>query len=426
MHSPSDGPAVLIHTIDSNGARVLTQIDSISAASPIVVFEAPRSGAVCETFSISSLNAGYICSRVGSQDRYVAASSFMAAAVEAGIVAARTPPLLKRALDDLHVLATRVSAPPPVVNVHAERGPQGHQGPQGIQGGIGPRGYTGERGPQGVPGPQGERGPQGETGERGPKGDKGDTGSRGARGYPGAPGAGSVLSVNSMIGDVTIQADSIAFGPTYVSSAFETKYTVSSAISISGAAIAVSPNSGTAGSISLTTIGNVGNNLFSANYRDAIFSPSVTLRHSRGTPSSPAALASLDRVFLLTGQGQYGTGANDQANAFNLVARIIAASPSSADMQSQMFYDLVPAAAGITPTEAYRHDTTNGIQIGGAGNTVIWHDRIHQQRTLTLSTMPSASPAGRSVYVSNATGKPRLAFSTGSEWLMASSVTALV
>lgn len=446
MHPPSDGPAVSVLTADSRGARFLTAIDSIYAGSSIVVFEAPRSDAPFTSLSVSSLNAGYVYFQAGSGDRYIAANSFASVAIDAGLIERPVPPLVKRALDDLHTLATRASAPQPVVNVHAERGPQGHQGVAGPQGAPGPRGHTGDQGPQGVPGPQGPKGEEGLSAyevavSRGFKGSEAEwiqslqgkdglAGPRGPRGRDGATvvssgGVPLVTSVNSMVGDVTIEANSIAFGVTYVSSAFETKYTVSSAVTISGTGILIAPNSGTGAGVNLTTIGNVGNNLFAQNFRDASFSPSVTLRHDRGNPSSPSPLITNDALFTFGGQGRYGTGANDVANGFGMTSRVIASAPSSADFATQFLVNLIPPSAGITQTEALRMDHVNGLQLFGA-NVVIDAQRILRMTTVTLSTMPLPSPAGKAVYVSNpSTGRPTLAWASGSEWLTPSSVALL-
>lgn len=62
-----------------------------------------------------------------------------------------------------------------------------------------------------------------------------------------------------------------------------------------------------------------------------------------------------------------------------------------------------------------RLDTTGALQMGGT-NIVIDAARAFQHRSYTVAGLPSATPAGRQIYVSNESGGAVLAFSDGTNW----------
>lgn len=59
--------------------------------------------------------------------------------------------------------------------------------------------------------------------------------------------------------------------------------------------------------------------------------------------------------------------------------------------------------------------TTGAVNMGGTNN-VIDAARAFQLRSYTVATVPTASPAGRTVYVSNESGGAVQAFSDGTSW----------
>lgn len=63
---------------------------------------------------------------------------------------------------------------------------------------------------------------------------------------------------------------------------------------------------------------------------------------------------------------------------------------------------------------------TGDVRLGGAvlANSIAVIDAsgLHQHRSYTVATLPTASPAGRSIYVSDGTSNKRFALSDGSAW----------
>lgn len=55
-------------------------------------------------------------------------------------------------------------------------------------------------------------------------------------------------------------------------------------------------------------------------------------------------------------------------------------------------------------------------RLDAGGVTVIDASGLHQHRSYTVATLPTASPAGRSIYVSDGTSNKRFAVSDGSAW----------
>jgi hypothetical protein len=139
--------------------------------------------------------------------------------------------------------------------------------------------------------------------------------------------------------------------------------------------------------------------------------PEFVLLKSRNTISSPQAVVQNDELGRLVAMG-YASSAN--RTAFLLVVTVTAASPSSSDMQSRMTAWLPPAGSGSV-SEIFRLEHATGMSMFGA-NVVIDQNRHLRLRSYTVATVPSASPAGQLIYVSNGTSNKRLAVSDGSNW----------
>jgi hypothetical protein len=108
----------------------------------------------------------------------------------------------------------------------------------------------------------------------------------------------------------------------------------------------------------------------------------------------------------------YASSAN--RTGFVLAVTVTAASPSSTDMQSRMTVSLPPAGSGSI-SEMLRLEHATGMSMFGA-NIIIDQNRHLRLRSYTVATVPSASPAGQLIFVSNGTLNKRLAVSDGSNW----------
>lgn len=139
--------------------------------------------------------------------------------------------------------------------------------------------------------------------------------------------------------------------------------------------------------------------------------PSITTHKTRGTISSFAAVVQNDVIGRFDSLAYTGSGFTTVARTENTV---IAASPSATDLQSRMRILLCPAGSASV-SEFLRIEHATGISMGGA-NVVIDQNRHHRLRSYTVGTVPSASPAGQMIYVSNDAAGPVVAHSDGTIW----------
>jgi hypothetical protein len=141
--------------------------------------------------------------------------------------------------------------------------------------------------------------------------------------------------------------------------------------------------------------------------------PQNILRKGRGTAASPAAPSSGDRLgqieFLLstTTPGTFVDGAQIRAT-------VVAATPSATDAESRLALFASPSAS-VTLSEMLGIQHSTGLQMFGA-NTVINAARHPVLRSYTVATLPTASPAGQLIYVSDGTTNKRLAVSDATNW----------
>jgi hypothetical protein len=76
---------------------------------------------------------------------------------------------------------------------------------------------------------------------------------------------------------------------------------------------------------------------------------------------------------------------------------------------------LAAPAASVALSEIFGMQHSTGLQMFGA-NTVINASRHPVLRSYTVSTLPTASPAGQLIYVSDGTTNKRFAVSDAANW----------
>ncbi|TYR34895.1 DUF2793 domain-containing protein [Mesorhizobium microcysteis] len=161
--------------------------------------------------------------------------------------------------------------------------------------------------------------------------------------------------------------------------------------------------------VDLYANGNTG--LRSTRYSDNANGPIQAMRKARGTLAAPAAVQSGDLMGSVI--FNYYTGATFNTSA-RIDGRCVASSPSGGDGESRIEFAVAPASSGAA-SEIMRLDHAAGLSMFGA-NPVIDANRHHRLRPYTVAGLPSASPAGQLVYVSNGSANRRLAVSDGSSW----------
>jgi hypothetical protein len=166
---------------------------------------------------------------------------------------------------------------------------------------------------------------------------------------------------------------------------------------------------GASGLLALKTEGAA--QIYSERHSSDNAAPELVLLKTRNTIASPQAVVQNDELGRLVAMG-YASSA--YRTGFLLVVTVTAASPSSSDMQSRMTAWLPPAGSGSV-SEILRLEHATGMSMFGA-NVVIDQNRHPRLRSYTVATVPSASPAGQLIYVSNGTSNKRLAVSDGTNW----------
>ncbi len=147
-----------------------------------------------------------------------------------------------------------------------------------------------------------------------------------------------------------------------------------------------------------------------ARYESVAAAPNLVLRHNRGTIASTSSLSQNDELGGIKWQG-YGAGTRDGAR---IVVVTTETTPGASAMGSRMTV-LISAIGSVTPTEIMRLEHATGLSMFGA-NPVIDQNRHHRLRSYTVATLPSASPAGQMIYVSDATSNKRMAVSDNTNW----------
>ena len=138
--------------------------------------------------------------------------------------------------------------------------------------------------------------------------------------------------------------------------------------------------------------------------------PSLVFRKDRGASTTPASVNTSDVVGNVTWQA-YGGGA--YRNAAQMRAVVLAASPSSTDMESEIEFR-APVSGSVTLSTLAKLGQTAGFTIGSG--VVIDALRLHRLRSYTVATLPTAGTAGRFAYCSNETGGAVPVFDDGTNW----------
>lgn len=147
-----------------------------------------------------------------------------------------------------------------------------------------------------------------------------------------------------------------------------------------------------------------------ARYTANINSPSFTGQKARGTIAVPSNALQNDELGQFIGSAW--TGATFTTGA-RLVFTVIAATPSTTDMQSRASIECCPAGS-VTDTEVVRVEHATGLSMFGA-NPVIDQNRILRPRSYTIGTLP-AVPATGLVFCSDLGGGGGNLESNGSQW----------
>lgn len=140
--------------------------------------------------------------------------------------------------------------------------------------------------------------------------------------------------------------------------------------------------------------------------------PLLQLRKSRGTIASPAAIAQNDQMGNIDWMGK--ADASTDVTGARLQTIGIAVTPSATNMEARLLLSVVPAAS-VSLSELARWDHATGYSMYGA-NPVIDQNRHFRLRSYTIATLPSASPAGQLIRISDM-GDGAIATSDGSTWL---------
>lgn len=136
-----------------------------------------------------------------------------------------------------------------------------------------------------------------------------------------------------------------------------------------------------------------------------------TFRKARGTIASPTAVQSGDSLGSMN--FNYYDGASWRVSA-QMFAYCVAATPSVSDGESRLTF-AAAAPGSVSVTEIMRLDHASGLSMFGA-NPVIDAKRHMRLRPYAVATLPSASPAGQLIYVSDGASNKRLAVSDGANW----------
>ncbi len=125
--------------------------------------------------------------------------------------------------------------------------------------------------------------------------------------------------------------------------------------------------------------------------------PGYSLRKGRGTIASPALPSNADTLGTIRWQADLTAGA--VANGATLAAVVTEPRPSSSKMGTRLVLSLAPLGSA-TATEVVRVEADVGLSMFGA-NPVIDQNRLHVNRSYTVSTLPTPGTPGRTAYASN-------------------------
>jgi hypothetical protein len=159
------------------------------------------------------------------------------------------------------------------------------------------------------------------------------------------------------------------------------------------------------------------------NYVSAGSGPNFSFRKARGTAASPSALQAGDLLFNIATFG-FGATQYNAASAGGIMARTIEGWTDTA-RGTEIAFSVTPA--GTAATVSHLRLTNLNVRFGDGGanlialqmngaNTVVSAERHFMLRSYTVASLPSASPEGQLIYVSNGSANRRMAVSDGSNW----------
>jgi len=191
----------------------------------------------------------------------------------------------------------------------------------------------------------------------------------------------------------------------------------------SGAALTLNPAAGsmltaniTGGSaLNINADGTTGSSNW-RRYQGNTGGPNIIFGKARGSLASPAVVTSLDQLGSLTWAGHDGTTFQ---SGFSMVPAVLAATPSSTDMETRVTFNLSPAGS-VTLTDFMRWQYATGLSMYGA-NVVIDSNRILRPRSYTIATLPTITTTGI-IHCSDLGPTPGAAgagllFSNGTNWV---------
>lgn len=159
------------------------------------------------------------------------------------------------------------------------------------------------------------------------------------------------------------------------------------------------------------------------NYNSGAGGPNFTFRKARGTAAAPSALQSGDQVFNIAAFG-YGATQYNAVSLGGIVARATEAWTDTARGMDMAFSVSVNGTASAVPhlrltgLNVRFGDGTGSpiaLQMNGA-NTIVSAERHLMLRSYTVAGLPSASPEGQAIYVSDGSSNRRMAVSDGTNW----------
>ena len=139
--------------------------------------------------------------------------------------------------------------------------------------------------------------------------------------------------------------------------------------------------------------------------------PAYNTFKARGTLASPTVVQTSDILGRYRWRGHNGSA---YVVCADIECAVIEPTPGVGALGNAIVFKPAPVGSQ-SQTEIMRLDHTNGLQMFGA-NPVIDANRHPRLRSYTVATLPSASPAGMLIYVSNGLNSKRLAVSDGTNW----------
>lgn len=166
------------------------------------------------------------------------------------------------------------------------------------------------------------------------------------------------------------------------------------------------------GAADLAAYGNTITRVTAARYSSDANGVAFQCIKARGTYAAPTVVASNDTLGGILWRAYDGAAFRSPGT---LNVNIVAATPSSTDMQARLICSLA-AAGSSSASEIFRFGHASGFSMFGA-NPVIDQDRGFQLRSRTVTELGSLTPtAGRMFFCSNESGGAVPVFGDGTNW----------